>query len=310
MSAVRKDREFPVAPVLSMPRQDSKREAAARMLGDELRRMRQERGLSIKDVAPVIRASISKISRMERGESPPRERDVVDLARFYGAAREKELEIEQLLRLMEDSAWWEQYNDVTPSFLRRLIGLEGTADKIYTYENHVVPGLLQSPDYARVLVEAAMPGASEAEIRRRVQMKMERTRLLRKGQPPQVIALLDEGVLRRPVGGAEVMYGQLEYLKRAAESKGVNIRILEFDKGASVAPTHPITHLHFGDGGPPELVYIELLDSASYLTKPAKVDQYRHVLAQVSHAAASWSDSRQLLDQAIAHYRRLAGKEC
>ncbi|MEV0281148.1 helix-turn-helix transcriptional regulator [Streptomyces sp. NPDC050610] len=306
MSVVRKYQDAPAASVHALP--GSKREAAPRLLGEELRQMRLGLGLTLREVAPVIRASVSKLSRLERGESPPRERDVKDLARHYGAGPEKMQELDSLLRLMHDDAWWQQYADVTPSFLRRLIGLEGAARKIYTYENHVVPGLLQTRDYARVLVEAAMPSADPEVVERRVELKMGRKALLRQEHRPQVIALLDEGILLRPVGGARVMWEQLTYLREIAEEhltgeQNVNIRIVGFARGASVSPPTPITHLLFGDGGPAELVYIEQVDSANYVTKPLEVDRYRHVLAEVSGVAATRRQSLELLDRAIERYR-------
>ncbi|MFE7120156.1 helix-turn-helix domain-containing protein [Streptomyces sp. NPDC057654] len=306
MSAVRKHQEAPAATVHTLP--GSKREAAPRLLGEELRQMRLERRLTLKEVAPVIRASVSKISRLERGESPPRERDVKDLARHYGAEAEKMRELDSLLRLMHDGAWWQQYADVTPSFLKRLIGLEGTAQKIFTYENHIVPGLLQTPEYARVLVEAAMPSAKPEVVNRRLDLKMGRKALLHHEHRPQVIALLDEGILLRPVGGPSVMWEQLTYLRELAAEyqrgeQNVNIRIVEFARGASVSPPTPITHLLFGDGGPAELVYIEQVDSANYVTKPSEVERYRHVLLEVSNAAATRRESLELLDKAIERYR-------
>ncbi|RSO06915.1 XRE family transcriptional regulator [Streptomyces sp. WAC 06783] len=284
--------------------QGSRREAAARLLGEQLRRMRQERGLALKNVAPLIRGSVSKVSRLERGESPPKERDVFDLIRHYGATAEQRREIDSLLRQTQDSAWWQQYSDVTPNFLKRLIGLEDAADKIYTYENHVVPGILQIRDYARVLVAAAMPSAPPEAVERPVELRMARQQLLSKPNPPEVIALMEEGILRRPVGGPGVMCAQLEHLKRVAELPHVQLRIVEFEYGASAAPTYPITHLRFGDGGPAELVYVELLSSAQYLTKTAEVEQHRHVLAELSTVSASREKSAQMLDEALERYRR------
>ncbi|KOG86733.1 helix-turn-helix domain-containing protein [Streptomyces varsoviensis] len=306
MSAVRKYQDAPMASVHALP--GSKREAAPRLLGEELRQMRLERRLTLREVAPVIRASVSKISRLERGESPPRERDVKDLARHYGADPEKMRELDSLLRLMHDDAWWQQYADVTPSFLKRLIGLEGAARKISTYENYVVPGLLQTRAYARVLVEAAMPAAEADVVDRRLELKMGRKALLHHENRPQVIALLDEGILMRPVGGPRVMWEQLTHLRELAAEyaegeQNVNIRIVEFARGASVSPPTPVTHLVFGDGGPAELVYIEQVDSANYVTKPAEVERYRHVLLELSNAAADRKQSLRLLDAAIERYR-------
>ncbi|MFF7205353.1 helix-turn-helix domain-containing protein [Streptomyces sp. NPDC008141] len=287
------------ASVTPMPRQ-VKPEAAARLLGAQLRDLRLERGLTLETVGKVIRGSASKISRLERGMHPPRERDIYDLVRFFQLGPEQAGEIDALLRQAQNSAWYKQYSDVTPRYLKRLIGLEGSAQTIHTYENHVVPGLLQTPEYARAVVEAALPLAPGNE--RRVELRMGRQQLLHSDQRPLVIALLDEGILRRPVGGYEVMCEQLEHLLQASEFPGVNIRIVEFEQSALVSPTYPITHLHFNDGGPPEVVYVEHIDSAMYLTRPTDVERYRHVLNELGFVAANRQRSQKLLHQALERY--------
>ncbi len=309
MSAGRTRRESSAAQVVGLSgrlEQEARPEAAARVLGEYLRQLREASGLTLKDVAPVIRGSLSKLSRLERGISPPKERDVYDLVRHYNALPEQIREIDLLLQQAQANAWWHQYSDVTPSFLKRLIGLEAAASKIYAYENHVVPGLLQTPDYARVQVKAAMPGATEEEVKRRVNLRIGRQDIMCHPDRPTVVALLDEGVLLRPVGGPTVMCNQLEYLRCLSELDRVHIRIVEFERGANVAPSFPITHLQFDDGGPQEIVYVELIDSALYLTRSSVVDQYRHVLGELSGVAADRRQSMDLINEAIARYRRKA----
>ncbi|MDT0454014.1 helix-turn-helix domain-containing protein [Streptomyces hesseae] len=300
MSAVPQPGEPVPAPVIAMKR-DPKQAAAARMLGDQLRSLRQERGLGLKDVAHVIRGSVSKMSRLERGESPPKDRDIQDLMRHYGVSGELERTIASLVQQTRNEEWWEQYTDVTPGFLKRLISLEGSAARIYCYENHVVPGLLQTESYARALVAAAMPGAPDDIIDKLVRLRMGRQCML-KNPRPTVIALLDEGILRRPVGGPEVMTEQLAYLRRIADFDQINIRIVGFEPGAAVAPSFPITHLYFDDGGPSELVYVEHLNNATYLTRPKEIDQYRSVLNELSRVAASREGSIRILSDAIDRF--------
>ncbi|MGK5640107.1 helix-turn-helix domain-containing protein [Streptomyces sp. URMC 126] len=275
--------------------------AAARLLGDELRRLRQERGLGLKDAAHVIRGSVSKVSRLERGESPPKARDVQDLIHFYRVPRSRARLIENLLEQTRNEEWWRQYNDVTPHFLRRLISLEGQAAKIYTYETHVVPGLLQTPAYTRVLIGAALHGVAERDVERRIALRQGRKRAFRNGRP-HVVALLDEAVLWRRVGSREVMREQFQYLLDIGQRENISIRVVPFDCGPDAVPLSPVTHLRFDDGGPPELVYLELLNSAQYLTRPREVDQYRHVLNRLSLAAADREHSQRLLSAAVARF--------
>ncbi|OON80079.1 helix-turn-helix domain-containing protein [Streptomyces tsukubensis] len=272
------------------------------MVGEQLRSLRQDRGLGLKDVAPIIRSSVSKISRLERGESPPKDRDVLDLVRYYGLSPQERRSIESLLQQAHNEEWYEHYNDVTPTYLRRLISLEGIAEEICTYENHVVPGLLQTPDYARALVKAAMPNATEETLDRIVDLRINRQLILDQ-DIPRVSALLDQGILLRPRGGTTVMRRQLEHLLHAADVAKVNIRIVEFVRGASVSPPYPITHLKFRDGGPAELAYVEHVTGATYVTRPLDLDEHRNVLSTLRDAAATMERSKTVLRKAIEMYR-------
>jgi transcriptional regulator with XRE-family HTH domain len=287
---------------------DSRPEAASRLLGEELRRLRKERGFGLKDVAPVIRGSVSKVSRLERGESPPKRRDIEDLARFYRVTPQKWRELDALLDQSRSSAWWDQYADVTTSWLRRLIGLEAIADVITTYETHVVPGLLQTPSYTRAVVTSGLPSAHDEEVERRCEVRKRRQQVLRDAQRPKIHAFLDEGVLHRAKGGPGVMAEQLQYLRQLDEMPGITVRILTFD--APIVPDYPITHMHFRDGGPAELVYVEHIDSAHYVTKPAAVDRYRLLLNEVRRQCSSREESIRHLEKWICHYEeKLRGEQ-
>ncbi|WND32908.1 helix-turn-helix transcriptional regulator (plasmid) [Streptomyces sp. BB1-1-1] len=294
--------EAAAAPVPGSTGQNARPEVAARLLGEALRQARKERNLALRDVAPVIRGSVSKLSRLERGESPPKDRDVRDLVAHYRLAGDRVHEIEALLQQAKDNAWWQQYSDVTPNWLKRLIGLEAGATRIYCYENHVVPGLLQTMEYTRALVTNGLPGAGPEEVERRVRLRLERQRIIRSPQRPDIIAMLDEGILLRPVGGPAVMSRQLDHLIQLSDQGRINIRVVPFDRSASAAPSYPITHLTFGDGGPSELVYVELIDSAMYLSRTAEIEQYRLVLLNLAKASARRKDSRAMLEQARDRY--------
>lgn len=302
MSADDPDRSL-TAEVLPLPHQGEKPAAAGKVLGAYLRRLRTEQGLTMRDAAPVIRASVSKISRMERGESPPREQDVLDLIDHYGVTDPWQVKaIRELLKQVTGKAWYDAYADVTPDWLKRLIGLEDSAVEIRTYEVNVVPGLLQTPAYAKAVV-ASGPYATETEISRRVELRMARQKLLEGPDRPQVIALLDEAVLRRPVGSADIMVEQLKRLLDAAHS-GITIRVVQFMKGAKIAPSTPVTYLKFAPGGPAELIYLEHAASATYITSTSGVDSYRYVLSELWGAAASRKESIELLQEAIEEYAR------
>jgi transcriptional regulator with XRE-family HTH domain len=290
--------------VTRFPRQRPQPETTARLLGSRLRQLRVACGETLEQAAVVIRGSAAKVSRLERGITPAKARDVRDLAIHYGASPEDTAEIEYLLSQAHNHAWYKQYSDVTPGFLRRLISLEQGAERIITYEAFVVPGLLQTHDYARAVVEAALPQDNANE--RRVALRMERKRILKQPDQPHMTALLDQGVLMRPRGGPEVMCRQLEYLLEMGHIPGINIRVIEFEHSGDVSPPYPITHLRIRDGGPPEVVYVESIDSAHYLTRPAETETYRFVLDRLMDAAADRLRSEQLLKKAATRYRAMA----
>ncbi|SOD62276.1 Helix-turn-helix domain-containing protein [Streptomyces zhaozhouensis] len=279
-------------------------EAAQRVLGESLRQLRHDAGLTLREVAEPLRGSEAKVSRLERGAGSPKERDIEDLIVFFRVPDEKAREIRALLRQARESPWWSQFSDVTPSYLRRLIGLEGSAAGIHTYENHVVPGLLQTEEYARAVIRAALPQADLMTVERKVELRVSRQKVLQSAQPPMVRALLDEAILRRPVGDYGVMWRQLRHLREVARRPSVRLRVVEFEQGTGRVPHYPITRLHFGDGGPSELVYVEHLESATYVTRPTELERYRSLLEEVGEAASGWERTEELLTGAIEEYRR------
>ncbi|MFI5617119.1 helix-turn-helix domain-containing protein [Streptomyces sp. NPDC051567] len=290
-----------LAPVLPLGK-DTGRAAADRMLGQELRTWREARGLTLRQVAPVIRGSVSKISRLERGESPPKPRDVRDLARYYGVDDQGMRTIEQLLEHAQSSEWYEQFSDVTPDYLKRLIQMEGDAEEICVYENLVVPGILQTRAYARHMVRAVMPSARPEEIERVVDLRHQRQFRLMEGPLPRVTALLEESVLHRRYGDPEVMREQLRHLLDACDIAKVNIRVLALSRAYGATPPYPIMHLKFGDPDQSELAYVEHVSSATYVTRPRALDDHRNALTNLRHAAESREDSRRLIAEAMARF--------
>ncbi|WP_330333842.1 DUF5753 domain-containing protein [Streptomyces sp. NBC_00536] len=282
----------------------AERGPASRLLGERLRRLREDQQLSLVDAAALIRGSASKLSRLERGESPAKTNDVWDLVRHYGLPADEYDEIHELLDQVRLERRGRKYEDLTPDFLRRLISLEAQAKRICAYETHVVPGLLQTKEYARVLVGLATE-ADPVEISRHVRVREERQRLLNRPHRPELIMILDESVLYRPVGGPRVMRDQMRHLKSFASdgSTDAHIRILRFDHNeVGTAPGFPVTHLQFVDGGPAELVYVEQLESADYVTAPARVRRYREVMDHLMERALPWQESVDFLDERIREY--------
>ncbi|MER5934719.1 helix-turn-helix transcriptional regulator [Streptomyces sp. NPDC002054] len=288
------------------------RELAARSLGERLRKHRSDAGMSLMEAAEKIRGSSSKLSRLERGESPPREKDVWDLVRHYRVDEAGQDEIHELLsQVLAEHQGRRKYSDLTPGFLRRLIMLEGEAARIMAYETHVVPGLLQTRDYSRALVGLAVgEQGDQVEVERYVRVRRDRQALLEKPRRPELIAILDESVLRRPVGGAAVMCEQLKWLRTIAgeDMPRASVRVLPYEHDdVGFAPSFPVTHLQFEDDGPGELVYVEQMESADYVTTPDQVYRYRWILGELMKRSLGWEETLAVLDERIAHYeKRLA----
>ncbi|MGK5739897.1 helix-turn-helix domain-containing protein [Micromonospora sp. URMC 103] len=245
------------------------------LLGAQLRRLRESSGVTREGAGWEIRASESKISRMELGRVGFKERDVADLLTLYGVTDAEEREV--LLKLARDAnspGWWHRYGDVLPTWFQSYLGLEAAAALIRTYEVQFVPGLLQTPAYARAVVLLGHGAAAPDEIDRRVGLRMRRQELLRRADPPQLWAVVDEAALRRPIGGAEVMRGQLTALIEATRSPNVRLQIIPFVAGGHAAAGGAFTILRFGDQDLPDIVYIEQLTSAIYLDKRDDLDHY------------------------------------
>ncbi|MFJ1874282.1 helix-turn-helix domain-containing protein [Streptomyces chartreusis] len=301
MPAARKVQPESDAAVVHLKALDEQR-PAGRLLGDELRHHRVRLGYSLADAARVIRASTSKVSRLERGESPAKPRDVHDLAVFYGLSRKEQSQLDQLLAQASNADLYARFADVTPDFLKRLIRLEGTAETIAVFEPRVVPGLLQTEDYARALVELVEIGRSEASIERIVALRMQRQLMLDKGVPT-LAALISEEVLYRLYGTADVMAEQVRFLLKATVTGRVNVRVVRRD---AMVPPYPIFHLTFPDADGQELAYVEHLDGANYITKKSQLDKYRKVLLNVRANTCDREASTASLREALRHWERAA----
>ena len=257
------------------------------LLGAQLRRLREASGVSREGTGWEIRSSESKISRMELGRVGFKERDVADLLTLYGVtAADERTALLKLARDANSPGWWHRYGDVLPSWFQSYLGLEAAAAMIRSYEVQFVPGLLQTPEYARAVVLLGHRGASAAEIERRVELRMQRQQLLHRADPPQLWAVVDEAALRRPMGGPQVMRAQLTALIEATSSPHVRVQVIPFDAGGHAAASGAFTILRFGDDDLPDIVYIEQLTSAIYLDKREDLDYYAVAMERLCVEAA------------------------
>ena len=245
------------------------------LVGARLRRLRTELGLTREEAAQAIRASEWKIHRLENGQVGFKDRDIIDLLARYQVTDPAEVaEFLTLAREANTPGWWQHYGDVLPSWFRTYVDLEQAATLIRSYEGQFVPGLLQTDDYMRAVVHGAHLEESGDEVGRRVRLRMARQILLTREDPPRLWAVVDEAALRRPVGGREVMRGQLERLIEATKLPNVTLQILPFASGAHAAMGSAFSILRFADREIPDIVYLEHLTNAVYLDRRNEVEKY------------------------------------
>jgi len=265
-------------------------------LGAHLRRLREASHITPSQAGEAIRATHSKISRLERGRSGAKQRDVADLLTLYGVTDEAEREeLLDLARQASTPGWWQQYNDILPRWFELYVGLERAASIIRTYELQFVHGLLQTEDYARAVILIANAHASAEEIDRRVSVRMKRQQLLTQPDAPELWTVLDEAVLRRPPGGPGVMRAQLEHLLELTGLPNVTLQIVPFNVGPHAAAGGPFTILRFPEPDLPDLVYLEQLNSAQYLGHPDDIIDYVTVMDQLCVQAETGTASKDML---------------
>ena len=256
------------------------------MLGGQLHRFREAAGVTPDRAGYEIRASRSKISWMENGRVGFKERDVADLLTLYGITDEQVRgSMLSLARQANAPGWWSKYGDVLADWFEAYLGLEAAASVIRTFELQFVYGLFQTEAYARAVTLLGYRAAPAEEIDRRVSLRLKRQDLLTRPDPPQVWAVIDEGALRRPVGGLAVMRAQLNRLIEVAELRHVTIQVVPFGRGGHAAAGGSFTVLRFTEAELPDVVYIEQLTSALYLDKPDDVDHYMEVMNLLSTQA-------------------------
>jgi Domain of unknown function (DUF5753)/Helix-turn-helix domain len=256
------------------------------ILGTQLRRLREAAAVTPDEAGYEIRASRSKISRMEHGRVGFKDRDVADLLTLYGITDEP-MRAAMLASIRHANApgWWSRYGDLLPDWFEEYLGLEGAASVIRTFELQFVHGLFQTEAYARAVTLLGHKTAPADEIDRRVSLRLKRQEIFTGPEPPQVWSVMDEAVLRRSLGGRAVMRAQLEHLAEVARLPQVTIQVVPFGGGGHAAAGGSFTILRFAEPELPDVVYLEQLTSALYLDGREDVDHYREVMNELSTQA-------------------------
>ena len=271
------------------------------LLGGQLRKLREAAGITPDRAGYEIRASRSKISRVEHGRVGFKERDVSDLLTLYGVTDEQvRRHMLTLAQHANSPGWWARYDDVLPDWFETYVGLEQATSLIRTYELQFVPGLFQTKEYARAVTVLGHRAAPAEEIERRVSLRLNRQQILNTADAmPKIWAVIDESALRRPLGGREVMRAQLQHLLELTESPQVTLQIMPFDRGGHSAAGGSFSILRFAAPDLPDIVYLEQLTGALYLDRPEEIDHYREVMNSLSAEAETPVESERQLKRLI-----------
>jgi hypothetical protein len=245
--------------------------------------LREAKGITREAAGYSIRASESKISRLELGRVSFKERDVADLLTLYGVRDDAERgPLLLLVRQANTPGWWHSFTDVLPNWFQPYIGLEEAASLIRTYELQFVPGLLQTEDYARAVMLDGTSLANPEVIDRRVGVRMNRQRILLPPDGPKLWVVVDEAALRRPIGGAKVMRAQLEHLIAMSQRPNLIIQVMPFRFGGHAAEGGAFSILRFPEPDLADVVYLEHLVGAIYLDKREEVERYLEAMNRLA----------------------------
>lgn len=271
-----------------------------RRLALELMRRREESGLSREEVSRELEWSTSTVFRIETGRTRPQPGNVRVLLELYGVTGAERDGLIKLAREARQPGWWHSFRDVLPNPYEVYIGLEGGATTIRNYEPSVIPGLLQTEEYAQATFRGGPRELDGDEIERRVEVRLARQQILLHRDRPRLWTVIDEAVIRRVVGGADVMRGQLLNLADAAERGKTTIQVVPFRAGAHSGTTGPFAILDFPEDTDQSVVYVETLAGDIYLEQPPDVERYMIAFERLLATALHPDDSVRLIKQAAS----------
>ena len=271
-----------------------------RRLGAELRRLREANSLKLEEVAEQLGLAPSTLSRIETGKAPTKTAYLTTMLGMYGvddpAVRKV---LVDMAREGHRKGWWSIYDDVLPSGFDIYVGLEAEASGLRSYETDVVHGLLQTTEYALAVLRELRPRDSDEQISRGVDLRMQRQRLLDHDPPLDLWLILDEGAIRRNIGGAKVMGPQLGHLIQASRWSNVTLQVLGFEAGAHAGLVGPFSILEFPERGDSEVAYTESVGGMIYLEKEREVRACAEAFDRMRAAALSPAASVELIQQVL-----------
>lgn len=271
------------------------------ILGKRLQELRQAAGVSLEDAAKALHVKPLTIRRLEKAEVALKTLYVEKLLQTYGAAQQEVDEFVTLAERANEPGWWHAYRDVVPDWFSAYVSLETGAKTLRTYEPHYVTGLLQTYNYARAVLRGGFPNESDEDLGRRVDLRLRRQGLLERPDAPTLWVVMEETVLHRMVGGAEVMREQIERLLEVSELDHVSVDVVPFTAGAHVGACAPFTYFRFEERELPDIVYSEILSASVYLDQRSDVAGHLEAHNRMSLLTSS-ADSKALLNRMRKEY--------
>ncbi|MFY7065715.1 helix-turn-helix domain-containing protein [Nocardiopsis changdeensis] len=274
-----------------------------RWLAHELKRLREEAGLSRKEVSTALRCTTGKLHYIETAVVPPRTRDLEEiLFDLYRVPQDHREHYLQAARNAKKKGWWEHHSETVPKWFSLYLGLEQGASEIYAWETQLLPGLLQTHAYATALMENGTAELGEEEIRRRVDIRMSRQKILEGDEPIRLWAVLDEAALQRNVGGAEVMREQLAHLLEMSQRPKVTLQVLPQRSGAHPGMMGSFSILGFPATIDSGVIYIEHRTGSIYLEQPMEIKEHQIAFEHLRLAALKPAQSRLRLQEIMEEY--------
>jgi transcriptional regulator with XRE-family HTH domain len=271
-----------------------------RELGAQLRALRTEKGWTVEQVAGLLLISSSKVSRLETGQRGASARDIRDLANLYGLDNEQRQRLTDLARAGKQHAWWQPLSLPYSTY----VGLEADATSIRDFGLGVMPGLLQTPDYAGAVLRAIVPHRAPDEVEHLIEGRMTRQqRVLSAEHPPQFQAILDASVLHRVVGSRAVMRAQLQQLIEMSELPNVTVKVVPYEVGPLPVPNNKFIILSFATLALPDVVFIEGLTGDLYIDRKQDTDIYSNAFHALDRLAASRGETRGIITAIMTSHR-------
>ena len=271
-----------------------------RRLAAELRALRASSGLTRDEVVERTGINVATMYRIEHARVRPQTRTLRTLLDLYGVDKEQQAELVGLLRDARERGWLHAYQSELPEQYMNFIGFEGEAEREWNYESLLVPGLLQTEDYARAVIRAGFPTADRDEIERRVEVRVARQEVLQGEAPLQLWGIVDEAALRRQVGGPAVMRAQSGHLLEASDLPNVTLQLIPFDAGAHPSMVGSFIVLQFVEEAIPDVIYVETMAGELFLEAESDVRRYKLIFEHLRAVSASPDASRSLLSSLAA----------